>query len=56
MTPAEKKRAARRIVTERLRLFYDEVKRHLGDANEVWRRAEKKATCEGKPHPSRSFT
>jgi hypothetical protein len=51
MTPADKKRAARRIVTARLRLFYDEVKRYLGDTNEVWRRAEKKATCEGKPHP-----
>jgi hypothetical protein len=51
MTPADKKRAARRAVTERLRLFYKELEHPFADGIELLRRAEKKAAGQPKPNP-----
>jgi len=49
MSPAQKKKVARRLVTERLRLFYEQLKRLLGDGTELWKRAEKKGAAPPKP-------
>jgi len=49
MSPAQKKKVARRLVTERLRLFYEELKRLLADGTELWRRAEQKDPAQPKP-------
>jgi len=49
MSPAQKKKVARRLVTERLRLFYEQLKRLLGGGTELWKRAEKKGAAPPKP-------